>query len=581
MKNIHFIRLLVIFFLISTTSFCLFACDDSNANPTEITITFDSQGGSFVPSQTIEKGGKITEPELPTKVGYTFDGWYYNDEQWSFIGYVATEDMTLKAHWTISSNNDGNGNDNSGDDSGNVNTETPFSLEINSAEYAEVANNNIQITVDEQISSYSLINTFKIGNNYTWTLHTDVSCSDYSKINSKTVSLDYGENYYFAMFKSKTNSDEIYLYSITIYRNYEQNSLNVYVKGKGTVTGSGTYDKGSNVSVIATPQSGYFFYGFFNSETNRCISSSNSYTFKLNSDVSCYAMFCEIPNKLNDIYQISKPEHYYFIKENPSLSYELTNDIDFKNFEFVTTDFVFKSIEFSGTFNGNGNVFKNISWSDGKSHPFFYSNTGNIQRLGIENINGSFVGTNSTYQSISVYRQGYIKDCYVTGTLSSGDMLGGFVYRNDGTVLNCYSCVDITITNTNTSNMGGFVVYNTGTLKNCLSFGNVYIPGRTMMNSVNLFGLNLSYDNSKPQQSLYMNGIYIGIKNENNCYVSEHAHMFVSETFNTKSSHETYEISDTYLENSAFYTSALGWESSLWDFTDLDISERKLPKLKN
>ena len=72
------------------------------------------------------------------KQSYTFDGWYYNDERWSFIGYVATEDMTLKAHWTTN---------------GNTNTEVPFSLEINSAEQAEIVNNNIQITVDEQTSS--------------------------------------------------------------------------------------------------------------------------------------------------------------------------------------------------------------------------------------------------------------------------------------------------------------------------------------------------------------------------------------------------------------------------------------------
>jgi uncharacterized repeat protein (TIGR02543 family) len=42
---------------------------------------------------------KITEPSNYEKEGYTFDGWYYGDEKWSFIGYVVTEDITLTAKW--------------------------------------------------------------------------------------------------------------------------------------------------------------------------------------------------------------------------------------------------------------------------------------------------------------------------------------------------------------------------------------------------------------------------------------------------------------------------------------------------
>ena len=40
------------------------------------TVTFDSQGGSAVNSQTVARGGKVIEPTAPTKTGYTFGGWY-------------------------------------------------------------------------------------------------------------------------------------------------------------------------------------------------------------------------------------------------------------------------------------------------------------------------------------------------------------------------------------------------------------------------------------------------------------------------------------------------------------------------
>ena len=40
------------------------------------TVSFDSQGGSVVSNQNLDYGEKVTEPTAPTKVGYTFGGWY-------------------------------------------------------------------------------------------------------------------------------------------------------------------------------------------------------------------------------------------------------------------------------------------------------------------------------------------------------------------------------------------------------------------------------------------------------------------------------------------------------------------------
>ena len=65
-----------------------------------VTITFDTKGGSGIDSIQVEKGGKIPNPQDPTKEGYTLNGWCYGGEQWSFVGCVATEDMTLEASWT-------------------------------------------------------------------------------------------------------------------------------------------------------------------------------------------------------------------------------------------------------------------------------------------------------------------------------------------------------------------------------------------------------------------------------------------------------------------------------------------------
>ena len=71
----------------------------SGKDETTCTVTFDTDGGSEIPSQTVKKGEKVTKPDTPEKAGYEFAGWYVGNEEWSFIGYTVTEDMTITAKW--------------------------------------------------------------------------------------------------------------------------------------------------------------------------------------------------------------------------------------------------------------------------------------------------------------------------------------------------------------------------------------------------------------------------------------------------------------------------------------------------
>lgn len=65
----------------------------------KFTVTFDSVGGSQITPQEVTDGSKATEPTPPTRYGYTFLGWYYGEELWSFNGYSVTQNMTLTAKW--------------------------------------------------------------------------------------------------------------------------------------------------------------------------------------------------------------------------------------------------------------------------------------------------------------------------------------------------------------------------------------------------------------------------------------------------------------------------------------------------
>lgn len=75
-----------------------------NANFNYCTVTFDSNGGSSVDSQSVIKGGHATEPETPLKTCSALVGWYTDSglvDAFDFDNAILT-DMTLYAKWTDS-----------------------------------------------------------------------------------------------------------------------------------------------------------------------------------------------------------------------------------------------------------------------------------------------------------------------------------------------------------------------------------------------------------------------------------------------------------------------------------------------
>ena len=69
-------------------------------------VTFDSQGGTDVVYQELRYGDLIDEPEAPTREGYTFDGWYQDENYslpWNFDTDLVNGDLTLYAKWVSDS----------------------------------------------------------------------------------------------------------------------------------------------------------------------------------------------------------------------------------------------------------------------------------------------------------------------------------------------------------------------------------------------------------------------------------------------------------------------------------------------
>lgn len=117
MTNKRFISVFITMFLLFIAVFGNAGCGgggsspsnnrESTPEPTPVvyyTVTFDSQGGSSVPSQRVKSGDTVIKPGDPIRDGYSFAGWYKSANgttQFNFGsgGEKVTGDITLYAKW--------------------------------------------------------------------------------------------------------------------------------------------------------------------------------------------------------------------------------------------------------------------------------------------------------------------------------------------------------------------------------------------------------------------------------------------------------------------------------------------------
>lgn len=99
----------------------------------KVTVNFDSNRGTTVDSQLVAVGGKVAKPADPTKEGYTFSGWFTDQDCTNAYDFDADVDgtqpeFTLYAGWkaaapsTVQPGAGDNGNNSSANANVNVNT---------------------------------------------------------------------------------------------------------------------------------------------------------------------------------------------------------------------------------------------------------------------------------------------------------------------------------------------------------------------------------------------------------------------------------------------------------------------------
>lgn len=75
---------------------------EAGSSLTTYTVIFNSNGGSAVAPQVVTSGETATEPTAPTKDGYTFGGWYSDEELTTAFVFTTpiTANITLYAKWS-------------------------------------------------------------------------------------------------------------------------------------------------------------------------------------------------------------------------------------------------------------------------------------------------------------------------------------------------------------------------------------------------------------------------------------------------------------------------------------------------
>ena len=94
-------------FLISAIFLIILSACTGETPSVELTITFDSNGGTIVESISYANDKLITIPDNPSKEGYIFDGWYWDNETFerlftidSLLNEHPQFDFTVYAKWS-------------------------------------------------------------------------------------------------------------------------------------------------------------------------------------------------------------------------------------------------------------------------------------------------------------------------------------------------------------------------------------------------------------------------------------------------------------------------------------------------
>ena len=350
------------------------------------TVSFDAGNGQLIPSQEIEEGQKVQNPGDPEKEDYTFLGWYYQEEKWSFVEDVVTCDMTLTAKWerdlqtyTVTLNKniavagvvEGNGNYVEG-------TEVTLRAQTNEgytflgwhdgttfvstdATYAFTPAGNVALEARWEKKTYTVTLLTSPESVGTVIGGGTKEHGDNVSISATTTDSDYvfvgwfdeaGEEW----SKEATYTLENVTADITLTAKWEK-SLDTYLvtlaqnlAEGGTVTGGGNYTEGTQATLQAQTNEGYTFLGWH--DGTKFVSADAIYTFTPTGDVTIEARW---EKKTYTVTLIASPTTAGTVTEGGTWQHGESGTIT-----ATTTD---NAYAFKGWYNGDELLTEDLSYN--------------------------------------------------------------------------------------------------------------------------------------------------------------------------------------------------------------------------
>ena len=246
---------------------------------------------------TINTNGEevIKMPTNPSKEGFTFDGWYWDENYWqkpftanSLLDAPLSSDMNVYAKW--------------------ITPEELVNTQISIKFFNKVSETEYSIKVSNETKTIALNEYIIVNSKSKWALSTDIYGND--TITSKVASLVIGDNTYYILVTADNGSTQ--LYTLRIRRRPIYNVI-FDTKG-GTSVEMQQVEEDSFATVPTTTKVGYTFaswnYNFDNPIVDNTIvvASWTANRYKINYDVDGGAIETNYTNVVyNQTYQLSIP----------------------------------------------------------------------------------------------------------------------------------------------------------------------------------------------------------------------------------------------------------------------------------
>ena len=353
---------------------------------------------------------------------------------------------------------------------------------------------------------------------------------------------------------------------------------------------------GTSIELPTPKKHGYTFMGWYEDENDEFAVPN---TYRAHESTKLYAVWeagaIITGTKIYDINDLVK------IKDNLGGTYVLMNDIDCDGMALplIGSD---SANAFRGLFEGQGYTISNYTVSPNQYMGLFGYNTGTIRNLNVKDFKFNVENANT---SDSVYVGGIVG--YNAGNIEKCGVFNGDVYvsvqnarcagliagASGGKIKNCFVSGNVYVTQPASSGnkawAGGIVANNMGVIENCFVLASVYASG---YNSYSKHGQAALGCTENAEAGTINNCVVMGTVSHgswrvgdicgyskgkiNNCYRDDSTS--IDETSGTLSTYATTQ-STANISKYNFYTVSLGWDSSVWDYTNVNIEQGIYPTL--